>query len=920
MNKKGFTLIEIIGSIIILGIISIIAYNAYTSSLRGFREDYYNDLTRTLQESGKEFFNDNRKYKPNGILEAQKVTLNGLMTEKYLDEVVDYNGDACNINSSYVLILKEGRDKYTYHTCLICSEDNFDNTTTDKYCDPAWLDPTKIGYDIGINLEPIYIYKGTERSKLRDLLKLPLSIVRYDYNGQKIASVETEAKDGLEMLYPVDIDIIDINKEATYKVTYEYTPPKPNNEGVIKKGSEPRNVIVYENTAPEISIRYENKRADANFTLNQLGLTNKTGSGSVKTESGAYVTNTWAQKIIITINSDTILQDPTETILKYQWRRNNKWQDLCTGSEIHDGYCETELLNDVDDEISFRMISSEGKISKETEPIRVKRDYTPPVCELSLEGTLGQRNGSSTGWYTTDVKITFNNKQDLPADSTSPVSEIKINNIHLDSDNVDRTLSNELNTQNRDVESATYKGFVEDNAGNFVTCSKTIKRDATKPECTLELSGTKRTDDPNTYVSKVVVTAQANDNLSGVYQYGINGDMNKHTDTQTTNGESITYNGIVEDNAGNTNTCNVVFKKNSNILLTLDLNGGNAWTNSTCTGSGINFSSPACIKTVTYDELYGTLPIPLRDGYSFEGWYLGTTLITSSAKVDLTENKILTAKWNANRFVITLDNNGATAPGSTTTYASYNSRTLDPITVPQRAYAIKCDVNGTGATLSNWNDIIFTYSFNGWYISGSGGQETMIADNNSTPQLLNVSGYTDGEGKWNRNSGATFTAKWSSEAVSLPTITKSGYRCAWYNAKTGGTKVAESGGSYSTNQNITLYAQCERLCRYDWILQKEEDVYDCNESNNGSIKVVCQNDGIASPWYGTCTETCVSRSTRTRLGPFYGSRSTAQTRCNNDCKNIAINECGQGQFVSGRCGTLAGTQHYTKKTYKYLCV
>ena len=90
MNKKGFTLIEIIGSIIILGIISIIAYNAYTSSLRGFREDYYNDLTRTLQESGKEFFNDNRKYKPNGILEAQKVTLNGLMTEKYLDEVVDY--------------------------------------------------------------------------------------------------------------------------------------------------------------------------------------------------------------------------------------------------------------------------------------------------------------------------------------------------------------------------------------------------------------------------------------------------------------------------------------------------------------------------------------------------------------------------------------------------------------------------------------------------------------------------------------------------------------------------------------------------------------------------------------------------------------------------------------------------------------
>ena len=66
-NRKGFTLIEIIAAVIILGIISIVAVVTYTSSMREFRDSYYTSLERTLVESGKEFFEDNRNYRPASV-------------------------------------------------------------------------------------------------------------------------------------------------------------------------------------------------------------------------------------------------------------------------------------------------------------------------------------------------------------------------------------------------------------------------------------------------------------------------------------------------------------------------------------------------------------------------------------------------------------------------------------------------------------------------------------------------------------------------------------------------------------------------------------------------------------------------------------------------------------------------------------
>ena len=50
-------------------------------------------------------------------------------------------------------------------------------------------------------------------------------------------------------------------------------------------------------------------------------------------------------------------------------------------------------------------------------------------------------------------------------------------------------------------------------------------------------------------------------------------------------------------------------------------------------------------KEVTFDQPYGTLPIPTREGHNFVGWYLGDTLITENIEVTVDEDHTLTAHW-----------------------------------------------------------------------------------------------------------------------------------------------------------------------------------------------------------------------------------------------------------------------------------
>ena len=270
-------------------------------------------------------------------------------------------------------------------------------------------------------------------------------------------------------------------------------------------------------------------------------------------------------------------------------------------------------------------------------------------------------------------------------------------------------------------------------------------------------------------------------------------------------------------------------------------------------------------KEVTYDQNYGELPTPTREGYIFDGWYNGTTQITESDKVDITENTELTAKWIGATYTITFDaGEGATL--DTQTKQVTNESTYGELPIPTK----------TGYTFIGWydsenNKIESTTTVNitenktltaQWQIKQSklfvnpnggtweGSQEiqnftqdygttktitapteipngyTITFDTNggtSTEELQQI--QTTRFNKWNLIGGGgsisndtytfgiengTVLAEYSGNNMKLPTVTKIGSTFkGWYTAAVGGTRRGGSGEYFAPTATETLYAQWE---------------------------------------------------------------------------------------------------------------
>ncbi len=457
-NKKGFTLIEIIAAVIILGIISIIAVITYTNSMQEFRDSYYTSLERTLTESGKEFFEDNRNYRPTSVFTAQKVPVSILESKSYIDEVVDYSGNRCD-RSSYVIAIKAAKNDYIYYTCLVCSEDTFSNLE-DKYCDSSWDDASTVRPDID-QFEDAYVYKNTSQEKLREKLLATVSITKFDRAGNVIDRISGDGIDGVPQILPENIDVVDTSKVGVYTVTYKY-----NNKSVDRR------VHVYENSEPEVVITKTNKYA-ATIDRDTVSETTKTTS---------YSSGQWAQEVRLSFTAGSnFYSESGQKVSQYQWNKGGKWEKICDDIAA-DGSCTIDYRTEMNEEIAFRVVDTEGNISKVTTSVIVRIDRTAPICTLTKEGTTG-----SNDWYHSNIKIKFDTLKDQQSLIAVAKSGIEFNSVRVETEKyVQSNRTNSLEqTHKDDSQYVWYYGFVEDKAQNYATCSAKVRKDTVVPSCSI---------------------------------------------------------------------------------------------------------------------------------------------------------------------------------------------------------------------------------------------------------------------------------------------------------------------------------------------------------------------------------------------------------------------------------------------------
>ena len=131
MKKNGFTLVELLGVIVVLAILAGVTAISYNALLESQKQEVYKNYEQTLKTNARHYLIDNIDLIPT-VGGSYKLTMQTLINEHIMESVKDQKGGKCD--SSYVLItrnnnISSNQDDISqnydleYKVCLIC--DNY---------------------------------------------------------------------------------------------------------------------------------------------------------------------------------------------------------------------------------------------------------------------------------------------------------------------------------------------------------------------------------------------------------------------------------------------------------------------------------------------------------------------------------------------------------------------------------------------------------------------------------------------------------------------------------------------------------------------------------------------------------------------------------------------------------------------------
>ena len=130
-NKNGFTMVELLAVITIMGILMGIGVVSVQKATNRSRENFYKSQRSTLSNAASSYLADHKEDYPIYVGQAKDVTLRTLQTNKYIGEFTDHskNPSSCDKDLTKVVVIKTDTNHFDYYVRFACNAKSEDDIT-----------------------------------------------------------------------------------------------------------------------------------------------------------------------------------------------------------------------------------------------------------------------------------------------------------------------------------------------------------------------------------------------------------------------------------------------------------------------------------------------------------------------------------------------------------------------------------------------------------------------------------------------------------------------------------------------------------------------------------------------------------------------------------------------------------------------
>ena len=529
-QKRGFTMIELLAVLVILGIIMVIAVPSVVGYLQDSKQKYYEQLEDSVMTAGKEYFSDHRSLLPRENGQIYSVDIADLVTDGYTSDVLDSDGNGTCTGKVYVKRLATA--DFEYNACISCGQVDTagkrEYESTSVFCTngstggiPGWVcdKPKDNPTDDCFMIQIPNSFKVPQCTTVEESARL---------QGISLEGIVLNNGEDIGDRVPADTTGVDYKKYGNYKIYYTY-------KQVLNPAGDKynTNVTVYDDKAPSEPVITMHTDSENGAVYNCTSASNCSWTGK-----NVYITFT-AQDL-----SDCATEGSGVKEFLYRYGTSGNWQSVGATKTTQNGqfvYKATVVRSTTyDGPIQVKAVDSakstgtSNNLEGAVTGAYLMVDKTPPTCTSS---------GGNPAWINQGTRILIGTCSDANSGCAG---------------NASKKYSADINSTKESP------GTVSDNVGNSTVCpaNQTVRIDKTKP--TVSLSVTSQ--DSRYHTTTANVTVGQSDNLSGVTQMCIllndnnvsNCSWQNYTDAaqaRSTNrgydGGSVTYYAWTKDAAGN---------------------------------------------------------------------------------------------------------------------------------------------------------------------------------------------------------------------------------------------------------------------------------------------------------------------------------------------------------------------------------